>query len=64
MKVETFETPQDAAKALAGEVAELIRTRAAEGKNVVLGLATGATPLPFTQSWSACIRRKAFPLPT
>ncbi len=43
MKVETFETPQDAAKALAGEVAELIRTRAAEGKNVVLGLATGAT---------------------
>ena len=30
MKVETFETPQDAAKALAGEVAELIRTRAAE----------------------------------
>ena len=47
MKVETFETPQDAAKALAGEVAELIRTRAAEGKNVVLGLATGATPLPF-----------------
>ena len=47
MKVETFETPQDAAKALAGEVAELIRTRAAEGRNVVLGLATGATPLPF-----------------
>ena len=35
MKVETFETPQDAAKALA------------EGKNVGLGLATGATPLPF-----------------
>ncbi len=47
MKVETFETPQDAAKTLAGEVAELIRARAAEGKNVVLGLATGATPLPF-----------------
>ena len=47
MKVETFETPQDAAKSLAKEVAELIRSRAAEGRNVVLGLATGATPLPF-----------------
>ena len=29
------------------DCAESIRTRAAEGKNVVLGLATGATPLPF-----------------
>lgn len=38
MKVETFETPQDAAKALAGEVAELIRTRAAEGKTWFLAL--------------------------
>ncbi len=45
--VKVFETPQEAAKSLASEVAELIRSRAAEGKNVVLGLATGATPLPF-----------------
>ena len=45
--VKVFDTPQDAAKSLAAEVAELIRSRAAEGKSVVLGLATGATPLPF-----------------
>ena len=47
MTYEVFETPQAAAKQLAAEVAELIRSRAAEGKGVVLGLATGATPLPF-----------------
>ena len=47
MTYEVFDTPQDAAKKLAAEVAELIRSRQAEGKSVVLGLATGATPLPF-----------------
>lgn len=47
MTYEVFDTPQDAAKQLAAEVAQLIRSRAAEGKGVVLGLATGATPLPF-----------------
>ncbi len=47
MTYEVFETKEAAAKKLAAEVAELIRSRAAEGKGVVLGLATGATPLPF-----------------
>ena len=32
---------------LASEVAALIRERQAENKNVVLGLATGSTPVPF-----------------
>lgn len=32
---------------LAGEVAALIRERQGEKKNVVLGLATGSTPVPF-----------------
>lgn len=45
--VETFDTPKSAAASLAAEVAELIRERASQGKTVVLGLATGATPLPF-----------------
>ncbi len=36
-----------ACSALAGEVAELICSRQAEGKSVVLGLATGSTPVPF-----------------
>lgn len=32
---------------LAGEVAEMIRQRQGEGKNVILGMATGSTPVPF-----------------
>lgn len=36
-----------AAKALAEEVQALIKERAAQGKNVVLGMATGSTPVPF-----------------
>lgn len=47
ISVQVFDTPQAAVASLAAEVASLIRSRAAEGKNVVLGLATGATPLPF-----------------
>lgn len=47
INVEVFETSKEAAKSLAGEVADLIRSRNAEGKKVILGLATGATPLPF-----------------
>lgn len=45
--VQVFDTPKAAATSLAAEVAALIKQRACEGKNVVLGLATGATPLPF-----------------
>ena len=36
----------EAAKAVAVEIASLIRERAEAGKNVVLGLATGSTPVP------------------
>lgn len=42
-----FETSAAAAKALAQEVQELIIARQKEGQNVVLGLATGSTPVPF-----------------
>lgn len=42
-----FDSPEAAARELASEVAELIRSRAAEGRDAVLGLATGNTPLPF-----------------
>lgn len=45
--VQVFDSPKEAAASLAAEVASLIRSRAQEGKQVVLGLATGATPLPF-----------------
>ena len=61
MTYEVFETKEAAAKTLAAEVAELIRSRAAEGKGVVLGLATGATPLPYMLSSSVSTRRKVSP---
>ncbi len=40
----TFDSALDASKAVAREIADLIRQRQAENKNVVLGLATGSTP--------------------
>lgn len=42
-----FENSATAASALAEEVKSLIQARKAEGKNVILGLATGSTPVPF-----------------
>lgn len=40
----TFDNNLNASKAVAREIADLIRQRAAEGRNAVLGLATGSTP--------------------
>jgi glucosamine-6-phosphate deaminase len=40
-----FRTAGEASLALAREIAALIRSRAAEGRSTVLGLATGATPI-------------------
>jgi len=40
-----FAHSQEAARAVAGEIAALIRARQAEKKRVVLGLATGSTPI-------------------
>lgn len=42
-----FDNSAAAAKALAAEVRQLIEERARQGKNVVLGLATGSTPVPY-----------------
>jgi len=42
-----FGTSQEASRAVAAEVAELIRERQKEGLSVVLGLATGSTPVSF-----------------
>ncbi|MEY2649002.1 MAG: glucosamine-6-phosphate deaminase [Bacteroidota bacterium] len=42
--VEIHENNKTAAKAIALEIASLIRQKAAEGKNCVLGMATGSTP--------------------
>jgi glucosamine-6-phosphate deaminase len=42
-----FASSTDASRAVAQEVAGLIRTRQREGRPVVLGLATGSTPLSF-----------------
>jgi glucosamine-6-phosphate deaminase len=43
--VRVFPHSTNANKAIAAEIADLIRQRAAEGKNCVLGLATGSTPV-------------------
>ena len=40
-----YSTSTEASVAVASEIASLIRERAAEGKNTVLGLATGSTPV-------------------
>ncbi len=45
--VHVFATPAAAARELAAEVRRLIESRRSEGRNAVLGLATGSTPVPF-----------------
>jgi glucosamine-6-phosphate deaminase len=42
--VVTFDNNLDASKAIAADIAALIRSRADEGRHVVLGLATGSSP--------------------
>jgi glucosamine-6-phosphate deaminase len=42
---------RDACRAVAGEVADLIRQRAEAGQNCVLGLATGSTPVGIYDEW-------------
>jgi glucosamine-6-phosphate deaminase len=42
-----FSSSGEAASVLAAEVAALIRTKNEAGKNAVLGLATGSSPVPF-----------------
>jgi glucosamine-6-phosphate deaminase len=43
--VRVFPHSSEANKAVAGQIADLVRQRAAEGKQCVLGLATGSTPV-------------------
>jgi glucosamine-6-phosphate deaminase len=45
IRTEIFADADAASRQLAGEIATLIRERAAAGKGVVLGLATGSTPV-------------------
>ena len=45
IRTRVFESSQAASKAVAQRIVALIRTRAAEGGNAVLGLATGHTPI-------------------
>jgi glucosamine-6-phosphate deaminase len=44
-----FDTPAAAAAKLASEIATLIRDHSAQSKPIVLGLATGGTPIPLYQ---------------
>jgi len=40
-----FQHSRDVSRAIAGQIAEVVRSRAAQGRNCVLGLATGSTPV-------------------
>src|ERR1700759_1338019 len=45
IRVRVFPHSAQANKAVAAQIADLIRERAAQGKNCVLGVATGSTPV-------------------
>ncbi|HUE77505.1 MAG TPA: glucosamine-6-phosphate deaminase [Longimicrobiales bacterium] len=45
IKVVVYDEYDEIARHVAGRIAELVRERAAEGKDAVLGLATGSTPI-------------------
>jgi glucosamine-6-phosphate deaminase len=45
LPVTVYEQPADASRAVAREIADLVVSRAAQGKRTVLGLATGSTPV-------------------
>ncbi|RDJ92897.1 glucosamine-6-phosphate deaminase, partial [Lacticaseibacillus rhamnosus] len=45
IRVRVYPHSTHANKAVAGQIADLIRERAAAGRNCVLGLATGSTPV-------------------
>lgn len=47
--VQVYEKPSDAVKAVACEIAELIRNKAAKNEKCVLGLATGSSPIKLYQ---------------
>lgn len=47
--VQIFEKPSEAVKAVAQEMANLIREKAAKGEKCVLGLATGSSPIKLYQ---------------
>ncbi len=47
--VQIYEKPAEAVKAIACEIAELIRTNSAQNKKCVLGLATGSSPIKLYQ---------------
>ena len=44
-RVATFDSSADASRQVAGRIAALLRRRQAQGRNAVLGLATGSTPV-------------------
>lgn len=49
LPISIYEKPADAVKAVAQEIAELIRTKAANNEQCVLGLATGSSPIKLYQ---------------
>ena len=47
--IQLYKTPTEAVKAVAKEMAALIKTKAANNEKCVLGLATGSSPIKLYQ---------------
>ncbi|RYD37427.1 MAG: glucosamine-6-phosphate deaminase, partial [Verrucomicrobiaceae bacterium] len=47
IRYRVFENPDSASAQIAAEISQLIRERALLGRQVVLGLATGRSPIPL-----------------
>ena len=60
---EIFESSKAASRAVADRIVDLIHRRAAEGKQAVLGLATGHTPIGIYANSSACTPMKGSTCP-
>ena len=56
--VTVYSSSAMASKAVAAEIADLIRTKTARGEKCVLGLATGSTPTSVYDSSFACTRKR------
>ncbi|MEZ4842137.1 MAG: hypothetical protein R2821_11660 [Flavobacteriaceae bacterium] len=59
-----FQNSQEASIVVAQEIAELIRKKAKENKNCVLGLATGSSPIKVYEELVRMYKEEGLSLPT
>ena len=59
IEVKIYPTAAEGSVFAAQQIAGLIREKASKGEMVVLGMATGSTPLKCMQNWLECIKKRA-----